>query len=454
MNDLNHYLLPSSSGVRCLDRFDILCSEEDTFPFWALLGKVLSLEIRDVAALVQLLDTINVTLRSRSLSDYGLLQEVLDLRGLTFFSRVWPVLAKIALEMPDLFPEGRLPMLSSQTPSVRLSRKQTACLIVHQFLCTFSAPHSRDEYYDFSIWYFEEQPRPQACRLYLEGMLTYFDHITQSPSTLHKSEADLEFRLVTSAMTAVEDIFTEAEITRFDAPRIDLDHIGLPDGACVVSANKVVGFGRSATQEELQVGTSPEACVVTLITPVLHNDQVLIVRGAELVMGVTGDRLSLQYNKLHENQSDWAFQQNTWEKRTMLFMDALELDLAEREDGLLPDLLPSNIARELQKAYTAFSSGDYSHVVTGLWGCGAFCGNPDVKSVIMWCAASMAGTRLKLVCSGKAQIEFADRFEVFCNFILKHGCSVTEVRKTLSSIEDDERQKPTPVLSILQEDLT
>lgn len=44
-----------------------------------------------------------------------------------------------------------------------------------------------------------------------------------------------------------------------------------------------------------------------------------------------------------------------WQERTVLFIDALELDFYDTSE-LTPNLLPGNIDRELRRAYTAFSS--------------------------------------------------------------------------------------------------
>jgi poly(ADP-ribose) glycohydrolase len=99
----------------------------------------------------------------------------------------------------------------------------------------------------------------------------------------------------------------------------------------------------------------------------------------------------------------------------MLFMDALELDSFETGAGLsVPDLLPGNVDRELTKAYTAFSSGQpvnpaagrYTEVVTGLWGCRAFGGNKEIKTVIQWCAASLADVPLAFVCEAVSTLVF------------------------------------------------
>lgn len=61
-----------------------------------------------------------------------------------------------------------------------------------------------------------------------------------------------------------------------------------------------------------------------------------------------------------------------------------------------------SIARELYKAYCGFSfriAGDDPDskrpVATGNWGCGMFGGNKELKTLVQWMAASLAGRPLK-----------------------------------------------------------
>ena len=129
-----------------------------------------------------------------------------------------------------------------------------------------------------------------------------------------------------------------------------------------------------------------------------------MVRGAESMIEMEGYGREAKLKAILE-KGTWH-----WSRRTMLFMDALELDSFDTQDGhFVPDLLSGNVDRELTKAYTAFNSGlkiacsgsdsdAYSEVVTGLWGCGAFGGNKEIKTLIQWCAASMANVPLTFVC--------------------------------------------------------
>ncbi len=66
------------------------------------------------------------------------------------------------------------------------------------------------------------------------------------------------------------------------------DVLGLPNGASVIFANKDVGFERTASQEEMMVGCSPELCVVMLLVPTLKGDEVLTVQGAQATISMAG----------------------------------------------------------------------------------------------------------------------------------------------------------------------
>jgi len=137
----------------------------------------------------------------------------------------------------------------------------------------------------------------------------------------------------------------------------------------------------------------------------LGDGQVLVVRGAQAMTNITGQKRDIRVEEMPVPEGGEA----EWQERTMLFMDALELDMAE-EGGALPDLLPGNLDRETRKAYTAFSSGNFREIRTGLWGCGAFCGDPGIKMLVLWLAASLAETKLVVVCDPTGQ-SFAEEFQ-------------------------------------------
>ncbi len=113
------YLLPCAPDIRCDDRFDLTNTEDDKVAYWSIVQVLLKREIHDAAQLIDLLDTVAVTLRGSSLSDYDVLQEHLSSFPGHFFSDFWPALARLALDQPMLFPGGRLPVLDQFDSSHR-----------------------------------------------------------------------------------------------------------------------------------------------------------------------------------------------------------------------------------------------------------------------------------------------------------------------------------------------
>lgn len=443
------YTLPSSPAYRCVDRFSLLdgdtgSPEEDAdglVPFWPLLCTILSQPVPSPAALTALLDTISATLRGTAhpAGDYALLREAIAAAGSRsttssragreeeeekedgeadasfFLRRVWPRLVKLALEMPALFPAGQLPVLGRGPQSLSLSRKQAACLVVHQFLRTLARPgwmmteDGEDGICDFGVWYAgeESQRHPRAARAYLWALMRYFEGVVCDEAavgvpregwaveyTVRSLAEDQEGVLRGGAGSGQGCPLGDVEVVVVERYDVSPASLGLPGGAAVVAANKFIGFGRSATQEEVHVGTSPEACPAVLVTPPLRNDQVLVVRGAQAMVNITGRGRDIRVEKMSTPSGGVC----AWRSRTMLFMDALELDMVESRDQALPDLLPGNMDREIRKAYTAFSAGGFNEVRTGLWGCGAFGGDPETKMLLLWMAASLAGARLMIIC--------------------------------------------------------
>ncbi|KAL2870402.1 uncharacterized protein BJX67DRAFT_345491 [Aspergillus lucknowensis] len=394
-------VLPSSTNVRRVDRFGLVDSDDYA-----------SAPILDVSSLAEALETIAVTLRGiASGTDFSLLREFMARRvtyesASDFFLDIWPVIVDLALEMPALFPEGALPSLSPT--------QEDCCLVVHQFLCSLpSHLWSTESFVDLRPWYsVTSAVHRGAVDAYLTALFTYFERICDSAEG-QKSILDFE-------PEEWPILFSMQKNDRRTSPPL----LGLPDGACVISANKCVGYGRSGTQEELNVGATPEAYPVVLLAPALSDNQVLICRGAEAMVSIIGYGRDAKLGKDFRSQVSKDHGTILWKNRTMLFMDALELDTLPVEgDSLIPDpdIYPSShLSRDMiLKAYNWFSSDTYSHIVTGLWGCGTFGGNRYVKCILQWCAAALAGVpELRFVLSTTEQHRLGE------SLLMKQMCDI------------------------------
>jgi poly(ADP-ribose) glycohydrolase len=450
------FVLPCSPSILRLDRFDVVSSDEPEIPFWRILSCILAESLNSVmdsSSLIDILETISVVLHGEAARNYEFLTEFLDKYLTTsttgpskFFLSTWPRLVRLALQLPSLFPTHTIPLLKNDENSqVILSRRQVACLVVHQFLCSLPAhPWQTESFVNLSPWYSAGEAMHQgAVQAYLTALFTYFEAIEASEpnsGVLHHSVEDwpIIFTLIEmpegkspSLLCNAPATLSRLTVIQLPHQSTDLPYLGLPDGACVISANKCVGLGATGTQEELHVGISPEAYPVSLLAPPLKDRQVLVCQGAEAMVTTKGHgRWASLDEVLHTRPRSSSA---NWRNRIMLFMDALELDLVDlvhpHGGGNIPDLMPGYLHRELAKAYTAFSSHyysgnirkPYSFVTTGHWGCGAFGGNKQVKAIIQWYAASMANVpELRYVLGDAEQKRFGDELIKFVDQVIEH----------------------------------
>ncbi|KAJ4015184.1 hypothetical protein NW766_005515 [Fusarium irregulare] len=224
--------------------------------------------------------------------------------------------------------------------------------------------------------------------MYLEALFAYFESLPPAEELIVDHQAGhkpVSYELHQRNQTSLADAkLGPIHINYLDVHTSDTHHphVQGQGGAVVVSSNKVIGFGQSATQEEIFVGIAPEVYPVVLVAPHLTDDTVITVSGARAMVDVRGQRRNVEWNT----------------RGRLVFMDALEMDMVERSSGNdLPDLYPENIDRELNKAINGFTSYNGHSIFTGLWGCGAFGGDPGVKLMILWLAAGAADVQLHLM---------------------------------------------------------
>ncbi|KAF5660844.1 poly(ADP-ribose) glycohydrolase [Fusarium circinatum] len=408
--------LPNSASCRILDRFSDLPDdagveedEDGKIPFWPLLKHLLCTPVSSIAQLIDRLQTIAANAETCHDSDYGFLKRFLEQRGeADILNKIWPKIRDIALDLPTYFPDGELELLQPGHP-LHLSRGQVACLVAHQFICSFTPQRNDDGYQDLGIWFSSEQWHPTAVQMYLEALIAYFqstpeasalleDHQVAPKSTHCSVSYELHpgkpVSLEAAKLAKLQVNFLDNHISSTHNPEVQGE-----GGGAVVSSNKVIGFGQSATQEEIFVGIAPEAYPVVLVAPHLTDDTVISVSGARAMVDMKGQRRNIEWTiRPTPSTEDFEGWKESWKGGHLVFMDALEMDMLDHSgnDGL-SDLSHGNIDREINKAANGFSSYKGNSVFTGLWGCGAFGGDPGVKLLILWLAAGAADVELNIM---------------------------------------------------------
>nr|KYP52702.1 Poly(ADP-ribose) glycohydrolase 1 [Cajanus cajan] len=202
-------------------------------------------------------------------------------------------------------------------------------------------------------------------------------------------------------------------------------------------ANKYLGggaLGRGCVQEEIRFMVSPELIAGMLFLPAMADNEAIEIVGVERFSSYTGYASSFRFSGdyMDEREVDTLGRRKT----RIAAIDALcspgmrqyrakfllrEINKAFcgflnqckyqpykkilQENGCSSALFdaatstsmessegknPNHIIKNSQKNYHWMDQGNNIGVATGNWGCGAFGGDPEVKAIIQWLAASQA----------------------------------------------------------------
>ncbi|KAJ0034416.1 hypothetical protein Pint_26034 [Pistacia integerrima] len=177
------------------------------------------------------------------------------------------------------------------------------------------------------------------------------------------------------------------------------------DALQVDFANKYIGGGalhRGCVQEEIRFMINPELIAGMLFLPLADNEAIEIV-GAERFSDYNGYASSFRFSGDHVDKRNVdVFRRR---KTRIIAIDALcwpgmkqyalippSLHEAsstgvETNEGISVNLMLRNSD---QKSCQFLRHKDSLGIVTGNWGCGAFGGDPELKAMIQWLAASQA----------------------------------------------------------------
>lgn len=134
-----------------------------------------------------------------------------------------------------------------------------------------------------------------------------------------------------------------------------------------------------------------------LICEDMDDNEAILIQGAEQFSQYKGYGGRFQYNGPHTDT-------NPLDDCNRRCVSIVAIDAIPMNFGDDNQYQRHSLARELDKAYCGFSftiAGDnletkeLKPVATGNWGCGAFGGNKDLKTLLQWMAASVAGRPVK-----------------------------------------------------------
>ena len=151
------------------------------------------------------------------------------------------------------------------------------------------------------------------------------------------------------------------------------------------------------TQEEIRFVINPECLVSLLFCEAMEANEAILIQGAEQFSEYSGYGGTFNFTGPHTDTN--PIDESNRRCVAIVAIDAIPQGFANQSQ-----FDRHSLARELNKAYCGFSfsiAGDNPStkelrpVATGNWGCGAFGGNKQLKTLLQWMAASMVGRPIK-----------------------------------------------------------
>lgn len=190
----------------------------------------------------------------------------------------------------------------------------------------------------------------------------------------------------------------------------------IEDGVSTVMvdfANMYIGggcMGSGCVQEEILFLIYPELLFSIMIFPPMRDNEAIVISGAKRYTNYEGYGWSLKYGGKYERPQEEDDKDST---AVFAAIDALYLPSIQLQ---IDQFRPKLLIRELCKAVVGFQDNHYDQsthdskmaVSTGKWGCGAFNGNPELKFLTQWIAASYAGRDMNFFTLNGSDCKYLD----------------------------------------------
>ncbi|XP_031627780.1 poly(ADP-ribose) glycohydrolase isoform X2 [Contarinia nasturtii] len=312
---------------------------------------------------------------------HTLFEEMDENDAVSFFKQTLPEIIRLALQLPDIV-KCSIPLLKrGQNKSISLSQEQIACLLANAFLCTFPRRNSEARNSEFSSYptiNFAELFSTPGNEEKVKCICNYFRRVVSKRPT----------GVVTFARRLVPESqlpdWEECQVT-FDDTLLHISSAGTieDDGNGLLQvdfANKYIGGGvldYGCVQEEIRFMINPELLCSRLFTEVLQDNECMTIVGCEQFNKYTG------YASTFEWAGDYVDKTplDSCRRRrcAIVAIDAIYFRVkhAQYEED--------KIRRELNKAYVGFKHDlptAAPAIATGNWGCGAFKGDKNLKSLL------------------------------------------------------------------------
>ncbi|XP_050542073.1 poly(ADP-ribose) glycohydrolase [Daktulosphaira vitifoliae] len=315
-----------------------------------------------------------------------------------FFEHLLPKIIKLALQLPELI-TNPIPLLKQTiNHSISMNKKQIACLLANAFLCTFPHRNNSGENSEYNTYphinfngLFQLRVKNSDDKyLYekLKCLINYFKRVTSSNfkfngvitySRCYLTENELPTWLKSTNLLTNLHIASDGTIEEDGDGMFQVDF-----------ANKFIGGGVlnwGCVQEEIRFLVCPELLVSQLFSQQMLPTESIIITGVEQFNDYSGYSHTFKWTGNFIDNT--LIDDNHRRYCTIMAIDAIYFRNPQVQ------FAPKHLRRELNKAYSGFAWGNKSDcsdisIATGNWGCGAFRGDSQLKSLLQLLSAAEA----------------------------------------------------------------
>ncbi|CAL8135949.1 unnamed protein product [Orchesella dallaii] len=341
-----------------------------------------------------------------------------------------PIIVNYALMLPSLLAEPIPFLRKNSSMTIYLTKNLVCSLMANAFFCTLEEKPGMDDINFYRL--FNTTTKGSAKVEKLKCIITYFQKMRVRAARQKSGDEIISFerRCITAKQNWTQSISQLVPVNIEQNKTIEK----AVDSLKVDFANKQVGGGvlnEGAVMEEIMFATSPELIISRLFTEPLEDNEVLIITGTEQFSNYIGYSQSFRF--AGPSAPSIKFQKDKLGRimNPIVVMDALNFKTHEKDMQYQQQL----IDRELHKAFVGFmiSNGEKNiPIATGNWGGGVFNGDPELKFLIQWMAASQAG-RLFIVYH---TIGYASQAQSICSmadFLRGRNASVGQLYKLVTA---------------------
>eukprot|EP01083_Nonionella_stella_P175582 611874_1 len=326
-----------------------------------------------------------------------------------FRSKTMRFIVKLAREFKQVFPDGIPRLQQGESCSLTFERRQIVVALAASFVGLLpSRPDSNYPYMSYAkmLAFKGDGLYSAKAAQAIQFVLHYFNRMGKDYAETNDNFESRSVTITRYALPQNEPFKSGTTLMHGESPLTEFtlleERRGVeetPNSFHSDFANKFMGGGVEAitaygTQDEVLFLISPE-CVMSMLTcEVMADHESITISGAERFSNYSGYRRSLQWTGNFIEGTDSKIQldlNGNWKKLVVAY-DAINFKSKEFKGESQTD--PKYMRRELVKAYAAVKNAKQYEanwrLASGLWGCGCFGGNVQLKALLVHLAVSLA----------------------------------------------------------------